>query len=371
MFGGRSGEHEVSLASAGSVIAALDPDKFEVTAIGITRSGKLAGMEELRRMLDPALLGRVRLLPAGGEGEGHPITAGFFPRIESPGWYPEIIFPLLHGPYGEDGTIQGLLEIAGLPYVGCGVLASAVGMDKDVMKRLFAKQALPIVPYRTVPSDGLERRVGALRREIEAEFGYPVFTKPANLGSSVGVFKVHNAEEFESAVLASARLDRKILIEKGVDARELECAVLGNDCAEASTVGEILPACEFYDYEAKYINAASRTQVPADVDEATAARVRELSLCAFRAIDGSGLARVDFFLDRKTGNVWLNEINTMPGFTSISMYPKLWAASGIPFPDLIARLVELGLRRHDERAAHAEAQMRDPGTWKYPCKTTG
>ncbi len=361
LFGGMSGEHEVSLSSAASVIGSLDPAEFEVTAIGITKNGRIATQAEIRGMLPPALHQSVRLY-ASAAGRSKPLhSTGLFADGGDPGLHPEIIFPLLHGPYGEDGTIQGLLEIAGLPYVGCGVLASAVGMDKDIMKRLFVQASLPVVPFRVESSRGLDQRMDGLRRTLEGEFGYPMFSKPANLGSSVGVFKIHHAGEFEKAVLASARFDRKIILEKGIDARELECAVLGNDHPEASQVGEILPACEFYDYEAKYKNAASRTQIPADIDKEQAEEVRRLAIRAFEAIDGSGLARVDFFLDRKTGAIWVNEINTMPGFTSISMYPKLWAAGGMSLTSLIRRLVELGLERHREREGYTAAQV-DPAT---------
>jgi D-alanine-D-alanine ligase len=358
LFGGRSGEYEVSLSSAASVIGSLDPEEFEVTAIGITRRGKLASQAEVRGMLPSSLLDRVRLFGDGVGQESMPLSVGFCANCGEGSQQPEIIFPLLHGPYGEDGTIQGLLEIAGIPYIGCGVLASAVGMDKDVMKRLFARASLPVVPYRVEISRDLHMRLDLLREEVEREFGYPVFSKPANLGSSVGVFKIHHASEFDQAVLASARFDRKIIIEKGIDARELECAILGNDSPEASPVGEIVPACEFYDYAAKYINPASRIQIPADIGADQAEKVRQLALRAFTAIDGSGLARVDFFLDRRTGAIWLNEINTMPGFTSISMYPKLWAACGMPFGKLIRRLVDLGLERHRERAVITETQVR-------------
>jgi D-alanine-D-alanine ligase len=358
LFGGRSGEHEVSLLSAASVIGALDPAAFDVTALGITRDGRLAGSQELEGMLPVSLHSRVRMLPGAYRADSRPPISALFAERAGADAFPEIIFPLLHGPYGEDGTIQGLLEIIGLPYIGCGVLASAIGMDKDVQKRLFLQASLPVVPFRVQDSRELAARMDALRSEIEAEFGYPVFSKPANLGSSVGVCKIHSAAEFAPAVLCSARFDRKIIIEKGIDARELECAILGNEDAEASPVGEIIPACEFYDYEAKYVNSASRTQVPADIDPGQAEEVRKLALRSFAAIDGSGLARVDFFLDRKTGNIWLNEINTMPGFTSISMYPKLWAASGIPFDSLIRRLVDLGLARHRERTVPMEAQVR-------------
>jgi D-alanine-D-alanine ligase len=347
LFGGKSGEHEVSISSATSVIGALDPAEFEVTAIGITKGGRLASDAEVRTMLPINLHDRV-IFFAGSETEA---IAGCWSGEQDLSRRPEIFFPLLHGPYGEDGTIQGLLEMAGFPYVGCGVLASAVGMDKDVMKRLFAHASLPIVPHRVEPARGLEKRLASVRDEIESQFGYPVFSKPANLGSSVGVYKIHHAGEFEAAVLSSAQFDRKIIIEKGIDARELECAVLGNDCPEASGVGEIIPACEFYDYEAKYNNPTSRVQIPADIDERTAEEVRTLSLRAFRVIDGAGLARVDFFLDRGTGKIWLNEINTMPGFTSISMYPKLWAARRVPFNQLIRRLVDLGFERHHDAPA--------------------
>jgi D-alanine-D-alanine ligase len=351
LFGGKSREHEVSLSSAASVISALDPAEFEVTAIGITKTGRLANKAEIHAMLPAALHDRVRFFEAPAEAS----ISALWDEYGNSSHAIEIIFPLLHGPYGEDGTIQGLLEMAGIPYVGCGVLASAVGMDKDVMKRLFAHATLPIVPYRVEYSLGLEDRMERLRREIEDQFGYPVFSKPANLGSSVGVRKIHHAGEFAEAALSSAQFDRKILIEKGIDARELECAVLGNDRPEASGVGEILPACEFYDYEAKYINPGSKVQIPADIDVKMAAEIRNLSLRAFRAIEGSGLARVDFFLDRKTGAIWVNEINTMPGFTSISMYPKLWVAGGVPFGHLIRRLVDLGFERYRARCAGPES----------------
>lgn len=350
LFGGKSGEHEVSISSAASVIGALDPDEYELTAIAITKDGKLAGRRQVSAMLPPAALERVAVC---GRAEGlTALTADFFTPGEEEA-RPEIIFPLLHGPYGEDGTIQGLLEIAGVPYVGCGVLASAAGMDKDLMKRLFAQASLPIVPFRVEYARGLEDRIDRLRKEIEADFGYPVFSKPANLGSSVGVHKIHDTREFDAAVLSSARYDRKIVIEKGIDARELECAVLGNDAPEASTVGEVIPASEFYDYDAKYVNPDSRVQIPASIGASQVEAVRDLALRAFRAIDGSGLSRVDFFLDRGNGRIWLNEINTMPGFTSISMYPKLWGACGVPFNALIRRLIELGLERHRERASRA------------------
>jgi D-alanine-D-alanine ligase len=362
LFGGRSGEHEVSLSSASSVIRALDPLEFEIVPIGIRRDGKLATESELQDMLPRDVLERV----GGGSPHGRrfplPWTNDFPLRGRGDGEdIPEIFFPLLHGPFGEDGTIQGLLEMAGVPYIGCGVLASAVGMDKDVMKRLFCHAALPVVPHRVELSRGLEQRLERVRGDVEDHFGYPVFTKPANLGSSVGVFKVHNAEEFDAAVLTSARFDQKVVIEKGIDCRELECAVLGNADAAASGVGEVIPGCEFYDYEAKYASRGSRTIIPAAVTAEVTAEVRRLALRAFEVIEGSGLARVDFFLDRRLGTVWLNEINTMPGFTPISMYPKLWEARGIPFEELIRRLIALGFERHREREGVMHSRFSGAG----------
>jgi len=350
LFGGRSGEHEVSLTSAASVITALDPADFEITAIAITKDGKLANVEEVHRMLPPQLHERIAAYNAlAARNARMRLTTHLQDGKGSAQSLPEIIFPLLHGPYGEDGTVQGLFEIAGLPYIGCGVLASAVGMDKDVMKRLFQQAGLPVVPFLVVVARDLVKRLDALKRAVSREFGYPVFSKPANLGSSVGVVKIHSEKEFEEGVRCSAQFDKKILIEKGVDARELECAVLGNDDPEASVVGEVIPSHEFYDYNDKYHSPSSRLVIPADISDKKTNEVRNLAVRAFQTIDGSGLARVDFFMERSTGKVWLNEINTMPGFTPISMYPRLWAASGVPFEKLVHRLVELGLERYRER----------------------
>jgi D-alanine-D-alanine ligase len=350
LFGGRSGEHEVSISSAVSVMEALDPLEFEITAVGITKEGRLAGLDEVRTMLPEQLHGRVRLYSSPeGHGSRMLLISGAGDDPDAPGTRPAIIFPLLHGPYGEDGTIQGLLEIAGLPYIGCGVLASAVGMDKVVMKRLFQQAGLPTVPHLVIESRNLGRQFATLRERVATEFGYPVFSKPANLGSSVGVCKIHSDDELQRALQYSAEFDRKILIEKGIDGREIECAVLGNDDPQASTVGEIIPAREFYDYAAKYADAASRVEIPARISDDRISEIRKLAIAAFQAIDGSGLARVDFFLEKNTEQVFVNEINTMPGFTPISMYSKLWAASGISFVELIRRLVELGFERFDGR----------------------
>ncbi|HTY62054.1 MAG TPA: D-alanine--D-alanine ligase family protein [Acidobacteriota bacterium] len=351
IFGGRSGEHEVSITSAASVIKALDPQEFEITAIGITKTGKLANTSEMRAMLPEDIQPRVLLSPAlEGDGSSMTVVTDLPQERRDPRTFPQIIFPLLHGPYGEDGTIQGLLEIAGLPYIGCGVLASAVGMDKDVMKRLFLQAQLPVAPYRAVMARDLDKNMESLKQLTARELGYPMFSKPANLGSSVGICKIHNESEFEIALRHSAQFDRKILIEKGIDAREMECAILGNDAPRASLVGEVFSAHEFYDYDAKYRNPESRTEIPARIESSKAEEIRELALRSFKTIDGAGLARVDFFLERTTGKVWLNEINTMPGFTPISMYTKLWDASGVPFEQLVRRLVELGEERYREKA---------------------
>ncbi len=350
LFGGKSGEHEVSLTSAASVITTLDANKFDITAIAITKAGRLANVSEARAMLPLHLHGRIAFynaLEAGGSGIRMIASNSAKEKLSIA--RPEIIFPLLHGPYGEDGTIQGMMEIAGLPYVGCEVLASAVGMDKDVSKRLFMQAGLPVLPYRIIVARDLSTRLEVLRRGIEEEFGYPMFSKPANLGSSVGVCKIHNRGEFANAVRYSAQFDRKIIIEKGIDAREIECGVLGNDDPRASVVGEVIPTREFYDYEAKYIDPSSRLEIPAQIDAARAEEIRSMALRAFQAIGASGLSRVDFFMDRKTSSVYLNEINTMPGFTPISMYAKLWAASGISFQELVQELVRLGFERHRER----------------------
>ena len=353
LFGGRSGEHDVSLVSAASVIEALSKqDEFEIIAIGLTKAGRLAGEDELRAMLPGALTGRIRLYTAiNAAGSGmcilpNPPSGRYESDIA-----PDIIFPLLHGTYGEDGTVQGLFEIADIPYVGCGVLASAVAMDKDVVKRLWAAEGLPVTPWITALARDASANPAKIRLAAEKVFDYPMFSKPANLGSSVGVRKIHDETEFDDALRDSARYDRKVLVEKGIDAREIECAILGNDAPVASVTGEVLSAGEFYDYEAKYVRKESRLEIPANIDVEKAEEIRALAVRAFRAINGAGLARVDFFLEKGTGNIWINEINTMPGFTPISMYSKLWAASGVPFPELVRRLIRLGKERFKEKSA--------------------
>jgi len=364
LFGGRSGEHDVSLVSAASVIEALlDREEFEIIAMGLTRAGRPAGEAELRAMLPVGLYDRVRLCTSIETAESGMMILPASPaarrasdidtqvslnKTDNP---PEIIFPLLHGTYGEDGTIQGLFEIVDMPYIGCGVLASAVAMDKDVVKKLWAGDGLPVTPWITANARHIDANLTEIRLAAEKAFGYPMFSKPANLGSSLGVRKIHNETEFDDALRDSAQYDRKVLIEKGIDAREIECAILGNDDPLASVTGEVISAGEFYDYDAKYVREESRLEIPANIDGEKAEEIRRLAVRAFRAIDGSGLARVDFFLEKKTGKIWINEINTMPGFTPISMYPKLWAASGVPFPELIRRLVRLGKERFEEKSA--------------------
>jgi D-alanine-D-alanine ligase len=266
---------------------------------------------------------------------------------------------VLHGTYGEDGTVQGLFELASVPYAGSGVLGSALGMDKVVQKTLWRGLGLPVTDFLSVQRRQLEQSPEDVVRRIEAAFGYPCFVKPANLGSSVGVSKAHTPAELQLALDEAARYDAKLLVERAVDARELECGVLGNDEPIASVVGEILPGAEFYDYRAKYLDAGSRAIIPADIPPQLAEEVRRLAVAAFKAVDAAGLARVDFFLERASGRLLLNEINTMPGFTEISMYPKLWEASGVPFPELVARIAALALERAAERARNKTTYQPD------------
>ena len=364
LFGGRSGEHEVSLTSAAAVMKALDPEKYEIVPVGITREGRWRVGPKAFGLLTEAteenLARRTASLQTVLE-EGRAVTPSvdptgpkLLPLAKSSGAVdarPEVdvIFPVLHGTFGEDGTIQGLLELADVPYVGAGVLASAAGMDKDVMKRLFRDAGLPVVPWELVLRTEWENDPAGVRRKIEKRLRYPMFIKPANLGSSVGITKVHLREEFQAGMDLAAQFDRKILVERAVDAREIEGAVLGNDQPEASLPGEIVPVNEFYDYEAKYVKAGSELKIPARLSPRQIKRVQELAVRAFKAIDCAGMGRVDFLLDRKSGKLFVLEINTIPGFTSISMYPKLWEASGVPYSELLDRLVELALERHRDK----------------------
>jgi len=350
LFGGRSGEHEVSLTSAASLIKALDPAKYDVVPIGITRQGKwLVGsvadqllprvLEHGKPVTPSADPSGPLLLPLNQSGTQSPHDAA---RLD-------VIFPILHGTFGEDGTVQGLLELANIPYVGAGVLGSAAGMDKDVMKRLFRDAGLPVVSWVLLLRSEWEREPKRLTQKAGREIGFPLFVKPANLGSSVGITKVLKPGALKAALDLAASYDRKILIEKAVNAREIECAVLGNEKPQASVPGEIVPVNEFYDYEAKYLKEGSELVIPAKLTARQKKQVQEFAVRAFQAIDCAGMARVDFLLDRKTGKIYTNEINTIPGFTPISMYPKLWAASGIPYPELVDRLIKLALERHREK----------------------
>lgn len=359
LFGGRSGEHEVSLASAASVIRALDAEKYEAVPIGITKDGRwLVGVGAQKLLSEVLKSGeRVSLPP-------DPTAASLVPLTPSPG-HPsvtvDVMFPVLHGTFGEDGTVQGLLELAGLPYVGAGVLASAVGMDKDVQKRLFAEAGLPIVPFLAFRRSEWERERVKILRAIKKKFRFPLFVKPATLGSSVGMTRVKAAHELGAAIDTAAEFALKVLVEKAVTAREIEVSVLGNDDIRASIPGEILPHREFYDYAAKYLEQGTRLLIPAPLKKKQVAIFQDYAVRAFRAIDGTGMARCDFFLENRSGKIFVNELNTIPGFTSISMYPKMWEASGLPYPKLIDRLIELAFELHREKARTKYSIELPPG----------
>ena len=364
LFGGRSGEHEVSLLSAASILQAIDRTRFDVVPIGITKQGRWLAAASAHNLLngahsegrdlragDPQATPGARLLH-----EGMPTLLAPTPDPQKPaGKALDVVFPVLHGTFGEDGTIQGLFELAGIAYVGSGVLGSAAGMDKDAMKRLFAQARLPIVKHVTLLRSEWEASPRKCVARIEAALKYPLFVKPANLGSSVGISKAHDRKELGPALGIAAKYDRKLVIEECVGgkkrrARELEVAVLGNDRPEASVVGEIIPGKEFYDYEAKYLAEGSVPVIPARLSRAESKQIREMAVAAFKACDLSGLARVDFLMEPDSNRrIYLNEVNTLPGFTQISMYPKLWEASGIPYKDLITRLIDLALERKAEK----------------------
>jgi D-alanine-D-alanine ligase len=365
LFGGRSGEHEVSLLSAASVLKAIDRTRFDVVPIGITKEGRWLGAGDARSLLEGENIAAARRLRAGDPEatpgakllqEGIPTLLAPEPGSQATaGKGIDIIFPVLHGTFGEDGTIQGLFELAGIAYVGAGVLGSAAGMDKDVMKRLFAEDGLPIVKHVTLQRAEWERAPRKAIARVEETLKYPVFVKPANLGSSVGITKAHDRKELGPALELASKYDRKLVVEQGVGgkkkkARELEVAVLGNDDPEASLVGEIIPGKEFYDYEAKYLSEGSVPVIPAKLTRAESKMVRAMAVRAFRACDLAGLARVDFLMEPDgKRRIFLNEVNTLPGFTQISMYPKLWEATGLPYTDLITRLIELALERQRDK----------------------
>jgi len=353
IFGGRSGEHEVSLASARSVMAAIDHSKYQVIPVGITRTGRWLTAGDPLALLsagaadppaDEPVVGLTTTPSAAGRELVPGATGARFPQVD-------VVFPVLHGPFGEDGTVQGLLELAGAPYVGCGVLASSLAMDKIAARAAFAAHGLPQVDYRAVKRSDWEARPDTVLTILEAGLSYPMFVKPANLGSSIGVSKARDREGLRAALDEAARYDRRLLVEEAVPhAREIECSVLGNDRPIASVPGEVVPSNEYYDYAAKYIDGQSQLLIPAPIPAEAAARVRELAVQAFMAVDGAGLARVDFLMNGETGELFLNELNTLPGFTAISMYPKLWEASGIPYPELLDRLIELAVERHADKA---------------------
>jgi len=346
LFGGRSGEHEVSLASAASVIRGLDPDKYEAVPIGITKEGHWLVGAGAQKMLPEVLKGGQRVMMTADP------TDAALVRLDGSGGGQriDIVFPVMHGTFGEDGTIQGLLDLAGLPFVGAGVLGSAIGMDKDVAKRLLQVAKIPVVPWITVHRHDWESKPHALQTAIEAQFEYPVFVKPATLGSSVGMTKVHSREELAPALNLACEFAMKILVEESVNAREIEVSVLGNHNPKASVAGEIVPHREFYDYAAKYLEEGTQLLIPADLKPPQVKKFQNYAVDAFRALELSGMARVDFFLEKNGSKIYLNEVNTIPGFTSISMSPKLWEASGIPFRELIDKLIELALEQHAEKA---------------------
>src|SRR6202453_4083355 len=365
LFGGRSGEHEVSLLSANSILKAIDQSKYEVIPIGISKQGQWLTSTEAQRLLagntKPA---PVLLKSSKTKSIQLSASADLTQHSTSLAQTLDVIFPVLHGTFGEDGTIQGLFELADIAYVGSGVLGSATGMDKSAMKQLFAAAGLPQTPHVNLLRSEWKADTKRCIKRIEKKLPYPVFVKPANLGSSVGISKVHGRSELAPAMDLAASYDRKLIIEQGVGGpgakpRELEVAVLGNDTPEASVVGEIVPGAEFYDYEAKYLSDASVPIIPAKLTKAESKQIREMAVAAFRACDCAGLARVDFLMEpavkaskgrkAKPARIYLNEINTMPGFTSISMYPKLWEATGLPYKQLIDRLIALALERHSEK----------------------
>ncbi len=348
LFGGRSVEHEVSVTSATSILKALDPTRYEITLVAIDHDGRWhLGTPALppeatvrgQEVSLPAVPGERTLVPGGPQAAALPATEL------------DVIFPIVHGRGGEDGSLQGLLELANIPYVGSGLLGSAVQMDKEVAKRLMHAAGLPVVPWQLVRAAELRRDTAAAAERALAELGVPVFVKPSNQGSSVGISRVSDPAALPDALREAARYDGKILVERAVDAREIEVALLGNDPIQASVAGEIRTGHEFYDYEAKYVDEDTELLVPAPISESQTRRVQELAIAAVEILEGAGLARVDFLLDRATGEFYVNEVNSLPGFTEGSMYPRLWEASGLPYPALLDRLIELALERHREGAA--------------------
>jgi D-alanine-D-alanine ligase len=373
LFGGRSGEHEVSLASARSVMDNMDKARYEIVPIGITKQGEwLVGGDPLQRLSS----GETVRLPDSAPATllPDPSRPGLW-NISSPAEKPlegaqmrsftsaggaslcavrlaelDVVFPVLHGTFGEDGTVQGLLELAGVPYVGCGVVASAAAMDKAIAKDVLSAHGLPVLPYLVIKRKTWQHRPEQVVAQVEGELTYPLFVKPANMGSSVGVSKVHNREDLPPAMDLAARYDRKIVVEQGIEAREIEVSVLGNDDPIASIPGEVVPSREFYDYQSKYVDDDSELLIPAPLNAERKEQVRRMALVAYKALDCAGMARADFLVDKGSEELWVNELNTIPGFTQISMYPKLWEATGISFPELIDRLIELAVERFEDKS---------------------
>jgi len=357
IFGGQSTEHEVSRVSATSIINNIDKTKFDVNLVGITKEGtwipydgpveKIASGEWEEIAMNKA----VKSIPDRENIINAIVSRGASSEAvmknKNKG-YADVVFPVLHGSKGEDGTIQGLFEMAAIPYVGCGVLSSAVCMDKIYAKIIFEKAGIPQADYLYFTRKEIKEDSGSVAQRIEQKFEYPIFIKPSNAGSSVGVSKAHDREELIKALNFAAKYDRKVLIEEFIDGREVECAVLGNDSPIASTVGEILPSNEFYDYNAKYIDGSSKTIIPAELPSETILKIKDYAIKAFKALDCAGLSRIDFFVHKESGEIYINEINTLPGFTDISMYPMLWEASGISYGELIERLIELAIERYNE-----------------------
>jgi len=349
IFGGRSGEHEVSLLSAQSVIRFLDQEKYDIVPIAITKEGRwFSGPDALEKMQSGIQdgLDRAFILPEPGESRLYQNQDGAAMRILEE---LDIVFPVLHGTFGEDGTIQGLFEMAELPYVGAGVLASSVAMDKGLFKSVMRDYEIPVVKDAVFLSADIRSFHERVLDEAQALTDFPLFVKPANMGSSVAVSKCRTREELSDALLLAARYDRRVVVEEGVEAREIEVSVLGNDDPEASVPGEVVPGDEFYSYNAKYIDGTSVLHIPAPIDDALAEEVRRLAIQSFKAIDCAGMARVDFLLDKVSGKLYLNELNSLPGFTQISMYPKLWEASGVTYADLLDRLIDLAWERYCDK----------------------
>lgn len=354
LFGGRSSEHEVSLTSALSILKHIDQDKYDVLPIKISKEGRWQALTDVKALDSYQALESTEgslVLVGDSQTKGLVKLEKNVPNASTEDWSREpvdVVFPILHGTFGEDGRVQGLLDLASIPCVGAGVLASALGMDKILMKQLFLQDDLPTADFLYFLRKDWKKSSEMILKGVRKEIGFPCFVKPANTGSSVGVSKAHDDKELIEAIDQACVYDRKVLIEKGIDARELECAVLGNDDPKASVVGEIVPCHEFYDYEAKYLLDGSQILIPADISDSVSQHIQNMSVAAFKVLDCAGMARVDFLLEKKTDRIFINEINTIPGFTPISMYPKLWEASGVSYPELIDRLIRLALDRHQD-----------------------